>query len=51
MEVFINGGVDCVCDLVMFLLMDIGRLVHVIDGPSSLSEILALQWIDEVHDE
>lgn len=43
-------GVDSVCDLVMFFLMDAGRLVCVIDGPSSLSEILGLQWIDEAHD-
>ncbi|XP_039505552.1 fibroblast growth factor 12-like isoform X2 [Pimephales promelas] len=29
----------------------LGRLVCVIDGPSSLSEILGPQWIDEAHDE
>lgn len=44
-------SVDSECDLVMFFLMDAGRLVCVIDGPSSLSEILGLQWIDEAHDE
>lgn len=49
--VFIYGGVDSECDLVMFFLMDAGRLVCVIDGPSSLSEILGLQWIDEAYDE
>ncbi len=49
--VFIYRGVDSVCNLVMFFLMDVDRLVCVIDGPSSLSEILGLQWIDGALDE
>lgn len=41
-------GVDSVCDLVI---LDVDRLICEIDGPSSLSEILGMQWIDGALDE
>ncbi len=49
--VFIYRGVDSVCDLVIFFLIDVDRLICVIDGPSRLSDILGMQWIDGALDE